>query len=268
MDIDDNGKLDAMATLKNGSSTHELHLYYNLDFRDVKKSIKSQTRPLILDSNGDHQIDILTKNRNGNWEIWTWNITAANVTSSSLTLGLGELSPAHYLYGDMDGDCLGDIVAMDTLNHKMEVSSWKGAGGYSQPRSVQLDIGAGRIVQEALVDLDVNGLLDLLLVVKRTTVYQLMMSLQPHHGTSPVVCTPGNDRPRFSSTVNVTNCDLSSNLPFVSTGDVNLDGFPDVLLTCNGRVLLFVNSGCGQGCAHPVSLQQAEIKVRGPIVVW
>jgi integrin alpha FG-GAP repeat containing protein 1 len=53
---------------------------------------------------------------------------------------------------------------------------------------------------------------------------------------------------------------LSSNLPFVSTGDVNLDGFPDVLLTCNGRVLLFVNSGCGQGCAHPVSLQQAEIK--------
>ena len=43
MDIDDNGKLDAMATLKNGSSTYEVRLYHNLDFSE-------SSHPLLVHS--------------------------------------------------------------------------------------------------------------------------------------------------------------------------------------------------------------------------
>ena len=62
-----------------------------------------------------------------------------------------------------------------------------------------------------------NGLLDLLLVVKHSTGYQLMMSLQPHYGNSPE-CKAVADRPNFGGFVNVTNCNLTGTVPFISTG--------------------------------------------------
>ena len=64
---------------------------------------------------------------------------------------------------------------------------------------------------------DVNGLLDLLLVIKYPTGYQLMMSLQPHDGNSPE-CKPVADRPKFGGFVNVTSCNLTGTVPFISTG--------------------------------------------------
>ena len=47
----------------------------------------------------------------------------------------------------------------------------------------------------------------------------------------------------------------------MKTGDVNLDGFPDVLFSCNGRVFLLMNSGCGQGCPEGISLQPTAVQV-------
>ena len=49
-----------------------------------------------------------------------------------------------------------------------------------------------------------------------------------------------------------------------SLGDIDLDGYPEVLLTCNGRVFLFLNSPCDMysQCAKGRTLSLVDTEVR------
>ena len=128
--------------------------------------------------NGDHIVDFLTRHRNENWDVWSWNGTANNVSSSCVKLEVDVSDPAHYLYGDMNGDCLGDIVVMDTSNHKMEVFTSSGNNSYNSKHTLPLEIGSGDITNEYLIDLGALSKCTLLLFISSTYLFPFLYSFQ------------------------------------------------------------------------------------------
>ncbi|KAI9301293.1 hypothetical protein BJ944DRAFT_257589 [Cunninghamella echinulata] len=244
-DFNYDGNLDmlVMSQPNPGQSNSEikLTLYFgngndSFDPQSIELPSARHVLPMILDLTGDMKLDILGYPWEENKELpinqlATWmnmaddstpiNHTLFNVTSASNlfnpTSQCTWSSPHSNAFVDLDGDCLADVVFV-----------CENKEGFKLSQSFKLPTGAGPLT---FADMDGDGTTDILF----TTCDGRKCMVHILYNQQIGLCSKTDGE-------NLTHCRY---LPVpIHAGDYNLDGYPDLLITTNKKVMLLQSDWC------------------------
>jgi integrin alpha FG-GAP repeat containing protein 1 len=249
----------------------------------------SATQLLALDFDGDLRVDLLGNHVNGSAMIWRnvqggeCGVRFEPIVWEQLTMGL-DPNRAHS-FVDMDGDCLADLVIgtidRETGKQYLEIwinqkGSWKLHPWSLEEQRFELPQGAGQV---SFGDIDGDGNLDLVFPVCFPSITcALQNSIHVVYNIQKTICPTSqkgencrdilglcsadpNFRMGSKSSDDYIVFDLPSDLTLltkthvpehemrVQLGDVDLDGYPDILAfisyaseaEANSGVVIFMN---------------------------
>ncbi|EIE92252.1 hypothetical protein RO3G_17059 [Rhizopus delemar RA 99-880] len=197
--------------LGNGNDTFES--------QPIKLPSAQGALPIVLDINGDMKTDILGYSKETN-QLSTW----MNMGDSSFNLTLADTmfdkqsidqctwaNPHSNAFVDLDGDCLAD--------------------GFKLSQQADLPTGAGPL---SFADIDGDGSIDIVFPVCQSSGCSIHVVYNQQMG----LCSKGKEE-NYSH--------FRGNLPVaLHTGDYNMDGYPDLLVTTTQRVVLLQSVLCNQ----------------------
>lgn len=224
-DLDGDGALDLVV----GNQGNDVSLLYGLGdgtfAAAVGLGLNDQANGVaIADMNGDGRPDILVS---GYFQVYVYlNQGPAGFPARSSYNSSGG-GGAFVAAGDVDGDGRPDVVHSNTANNFVSVFLNDGPGGLEGPFNYTVGPDPSHLstgdypFETALVDLDLDGHVDLLMATNRG-----------------LVVRPGVGDGTFNGRLDFS---LEDDAAFLAVGDIDGDGKPDVVATdyAAGRVLVF-----------------------------
>lgn len=235
----------------------------------LKASIKTQ--PLLVDYNGDMITDLFGEDSFGNRTFWVFppdRSAPTQVFIRNLLEEDGEVVPEFDPLEDAQGghafvDVDGDLAADLWLSAKGHFEIWPNQENFKTFEEVSYPLIKDQVPkvigQSTFLDIDLDGDIEALLpVCADSACTQSFIYVYEFTNTSDKWC---------DLKVNLKDPDeitwnFSLQKPFMYTdtitlrvGDMNLDGYPDVLITLfNGntpKVVPLINSACHTDCHYP-----------------
>jgi hypothetical protein len=242
-DFDGDGMKDIAATnyldfLPGYSGAHALSVLLNLGGRDFGGGIHLATGrepdyKAVVDLNRDGYPDLLLSLADSRFESHLGDGTG-NFGGPIVTLTTPSSSPGQFAIGDLNRDGFVDVVGSG-----VNILYGLGTGGFSTGGPVG---SSGVVTDESLVDLNRDGVLDLLLLEG-----------------SVVKVALGQPAGTFAAAVSYGTGFASNDL---TTGDWNRDGKPDVAVTTLGGVSFFLGNGDGTlGAGTTIEPLRAFLKI-------
>ncbi|KAI8085765.1 uncharacterized protein B0P05DRAFT_466374 [Gilbertella persicaria] len=247
-DFNYDGKLDLLLMGEQNpdkNPTHEIKLQVYLgngndtfEAETIKLDSAQNALPIVLDINGDMKTDLLGYAKDTNQlSMWInqapstsalFNVTsAATLFDKTSTDKCTWANPHSNAFIDLDGDCLADLVFVS---------------GFSLAHEATLPSGAGPL---SFADIDGDGSVDILFPVCQKDVCSIHVVYNQQMG----LCSKSQQE----------DTNFRGQLPIpVHAGDYNLDGYPDLLVTTNKRVLLLQSVLCDSGLCSDEAVVAAK----------
>jgi len=280
-DFDGDGGMDMMMVGKKGS-TMTVYIMWgdhgplgsSLECVNDRVDIKQiLAEPLVFDYNGDFIADLVTVDKEGNRTVYVFNKERKFTVETLTTTETSQLKAEHFnSFIDISGDGAADLILTTQEGLELHLRSQSNTPPFEYlctipwPSLPNCDPDQC-IGQAVFADFDLTGALDMILPVcfdpkcSNSSMYLIpltsLYSCPKTWNWKPMSLELGEHRflPRDTS---------KSPLRLLSPrlGDVDLDGFPDLLMTLynstndptqGGEVQLLLNTPCGPftGC-HPV----------------
>ena len=209
-DVNGDGQVDLIAT-SIFDSVSVLHGQSGGGFTDAGSYVvgKRPRAVAVRDVNGDDRLDIVTSNSNGG-DVSVLLGLAGGGFSSAVNYTVGA-APRGLAIGDLDGDGWVDIVTANSSSDTISILYGLSGGGFA----AAVDYAAGDAPRDVtLDDMNDDGRLDIIVA---------------NHGSADVSLLLARAGGGFSPSVNY-DAGISYALSSVTTGDLNGDGRPDVVV--------------------------------------
>ncbi|KAG1456514.1 hypothetical protein G6F55_006464 [Rhizopus delemar] len=263
--------------LGNGNDTFES--------QPIKLPSAQGALPIVLDINGDMKTDILGYSKETN-QLSTWmnmgdssfNLTLADTMFDKQSIDQCTWANPHSnAFVDLDGDCLADLVFVCSKKSTKSIQIYTNSrkDGFKLSQQADLPTGAGPL---SFADIDGDGSIDIVFPVCQSSgcsihvVYNQQMGLcskgkeENCRKANELCIADPNFKFDFTSpnsknyvvydidtylkqkeTILTTDSHFRGNLPVaLHTGDYNMDGYPDLLVTTTQRVVLLQSVLCNQ----------------------
>jgi len=228
-DFTGNGVMDLYAG--NGADGFSILVGNGSGGFDVSQTFAGTThfsKPLFTDLTNNGVLDIVVSDRvAGNTYIYLGNGDGTFSSPSTIGFGGGEV-----LAGDFDGDGNIDLFIRPTETFRGVIRLGDGLGGFTHSQTLEFNDSS---VASALVDVDGDGLLDILVLGT------------PMFGQNTLSVKINNGDGTFSSGATVTVGDFGPTASSFLLGDFNGNGNPDLVINYSGSLQLTVLNGNGDG---------------------
>ncbi|CAI8016235.1 T-cell immunomodulatory protein [Geodia barretti] len=272
VDLDADGQVDLLTLTREGGRCHSMTVYWMkphsrgpaIEYQEViGNGVLSP--PLVLDGNGDHIPDLLTHScLNNTSTLWLSKEFLREFQKETISLSLNYTSS---YYVDLTDDNLADVVVEGRGSSGRSLLFWQrnpSCGDETSFLSPSLPVPLPFPLSSAAVfspltfnDIDGDGEIEAVGVTcpdpDCTTAHVHILSHQSSFPTSPDGCGVSGTQPvNFTQVHTVAvhgeSVSLSSHPPVL--GDLDLDGYPDILLpvSSSSGVLLLVPRQCRDNC--------------------
>lgn len=252
-DYNGDNQMDILITCQSQGQTDisvSVYIYWgsqrniNVEQKPFHLPDKLVDQPMILDVNGDMIPDLFGEKSPGQRYFWIFgdsktNYTEVPISNNSIPGGFLPLKqPQSSAFVDMNGDLNADLCVLSEINGKPQLEIWHRTTG--EPNFVffqnipLMPEGMKMYGQASFVDLDGNGVIDMLIpVCKDELCTQSFISVMHKIGDKyqwallPISFTSLDMIWGFFP--NTKSPGINYNTNTLRMGDFNLDGYPDIL---------------------------------------
>lgn len=220
-----------------------------------KPILQTKGHPLVLDYNGDMISDLFALDSNGTRQFWIFNTSRQVDRIVTMEADNPLRIPHSHAFVDLDGDMSTDLLL--TGKHSFELWRFNGTNGLQLTQTIPLPVkGAAVIGQSIFVDVNFDGKLDHLVpVCSDYKCYNSSFYIFSDNQWQPVLCDLKDPSGKVWTFQPPDASQFYQEALTARSGDFNLDGYPDLLvtLTYNSQVraVLLENAGSeGTGVRH------------------
>ena len=210
-----------------------------------KPLFQTYGQPLVLDYNGDMISDVFALNINQTRQFWIFN-TSRQIGEEVIMNATKPLRIPHsHAFLDIDGDLSTDLLL--TGQDSFEVWHFNGNEGLQLSTTIELPVKGAYIGQSVFVDVNFDGKLDHLVpVCVDSKCLNSSFYLYTNDQWQPIQCDLKDPFGRLWTFQPPNPSKFYQNTITARSGDFNLDGYPDLLLTLtygdNERAVLLENT--------------------------
>lgn len=259
-DFDGDGAMDVlvMSQLKAGfwssASSREIFNIYiawgeltKLECPILEKPIlQTKGHPLVLDYNGDMISDLFALDSNGTRQFWIFNTSRQVDRLVTMEAENPLRIPHSHAFVDLDGDMSTDLLLSG--KHSFELWHFNGTNGLQLARTIDLPVKGAVIGQSIIVDVNFDGKLDHIVpVCADSKCHNSSFYILSDDQWKPVLCDLKDPTGKVWTFQPPDASQFYQEAMTARSGDFNLDGYPDLLVTLTHsdqvRAVLLENAG-------------------------
>lgn len=208
--------------------------------------LQTKGHPLVLDYNGDMISDLFALDINGTRTFWIFNTSRLIDQQITMEADKPLRIPHSHAFVDLDGDTSTDLLL--TGKDSYELWHFNGTNGLELAQTIELPVKGAVIGQSVFVDVNFDGKMDHLVpVCSDSKCLNSSFYLYSGDQWQPVPCDLKDPSGKVWTFQPPDPSQFYQEALTARSGDFNLDGYPDLLVTVTYydqvRAILLENAG-------------------------
>lgn len=208
--------------------------------------LQTKGHPLVLDYNGDMISDLFALDINGTRTFWIFNTSRLIDQQITMEADKPLRIPHSHAFVDLDGDTSTDLLL--TGKDSYELWHFNGTNGLELAQTIELPVKGAVIGQSVFVDVNFDGKIDHLVpVCSDSKCLNSSFYLYSGDQWQPVPCDLKDPSGKVWTFQPPDPSQFYQEALTARSGDFNLDGYPDLLVTVTYydqvRAILLENAG-------------------------